>query len=217
MNCKPLLQIFLSVSLVTLTGCAHLTDKGELTVNMTSIPTGATIVAPDGSQVGVTPVALSWRIPAQNGSYSVNLGQYTAVWPDGFSTSENVTLTGQFTPKPLMYSQDERSYVFRRPFSPQPRYSTPTQQQQQQQQQQTVIVPSTPQPSAPVLGTVIVSCDQADADIYIDGIFVGNTPSTLKLSDGIHIIEVRKEGLPSFKREIRVFSSSETTIRATLR
>jgi hypothetical protein len=94
--------------------------------------------------------------------------------------------------------------------------TAPIPQQQQQQQQQTVILP-TNQSSTNTFGTVLVSSDVQDAEVFIDGVFVGNTPATLKLSDGIHIIEVKKTGNLTYKRELRVFGNSEVNIRATMK
>jgi hypothetical protein len=73
---------------------------------------------------------------------------------------------------------------------------------------------STPQPSKD--GKVVVSCNVEGADIFVDGEFVGNCPSTLALSEGAHTIEVKKEGRGTFKREIRVLVGSEVSMRAQL-
>ncbi len=85
-------------------------------------------------------------------------------------------------------------------------------QQQQQQQQQTVVIPGTESPR----GTVIVTCNVEKAEVYIDGLFVGNAPSTLKLADGIHIVEVKHSGYVSYRREIRVLTGAELSLQAEL-
>jgi len=85
-----------------------------------------------------------------------------------------------------------------------------------QSKQPVVFAPtrSTPQPAKD--GKVAVSCDVEGADIFVDGEFVGNCPSTLALNEGTHTIEVKKEGRGAFKREIRVLAGSETSMRAEL-
>ena len=90
------------------------------------------------------------------------------------------------------------------------------QQQQQQQQQQTVIIPSNEESKKEATGVVMISANVDGADIYVDGMFVGNTPSNLKLKNGIHIIEVKLSGYKSFKRELRVYPDSEVSLRAIL-
>lgn len=88
-------------------------------------------------------------------------------------------------------------------------------QQQQQQQQQTVVIPGGESDKKKV-GKVIVTSNVENAEIFVDGIFVGNTPANLKLKDGIHIIEVKKDGYKSYKRELRVLGDSESSIRTEL-
>ncbi len=90
------------------------------------------------------------------------------------------------------------------------------QQQQQQQQQQTVIMPGGGGEKEAGQGTVIVSATPENCEVCVDGIFVGNAPTNLKLSEGIHIIEVKKEGHETFKRELRVLKGSEVVLRAEL-
>lgn len=89
-------------------------------------------------------------------------------------------------------------------------------EQQQQQQQQTVVVPDAGSESQTESGLVMLTSIPEDADVYVDGIFVSNSPANLKMKDGIHIIEVRKQGYKNYRKEIRVFSGSEVTLRIIL-
>jgi hypothetical protein len=91
---------------------------------------------------------------------------------------------------------------------------TADKQQQQQQQQQTVVVPGAG--SADASGQVTVSSTPDSADVYVDGLYVGNSPATLPLSAGVHVVEVRKSGFVTWKRELRVLKESATTLRAEL-
>lgn len=101
-------------------------------------------------------------------------------------------------------------------FSPAPSPPTPPVQQQQQQQQQTVVIPDTGSKKGHEKGTVMVSSTPDNADVSVDGMFVGNSPCNLPLTEGIHIIEVKLSGYKLFKRELRILSGGEVTIRATL-
>lgn len=89
---------------------------------------------------------------------------------------------------------------------------TQPQHQQQQQQQQTVIVPN----SEKEFGKLLISCNVENAEISVDGVFVGNVPATLKLKDGIHIIEVKKSDYVAYKKEVRVLAESELSLRVEL-
>jgi len=90
------------------------------------------------------------------------------------------------------------------------------QQQQQQQQQQTIVIPDSGSSASTERGMVMVSTTPENAEIYADGAFVGNAPANLKLSAGIHIIEVKKSGFQSYRKELRVLNQSELSLRVTL-
>jgi hypothetical protein len=65
-------------------------------------------------------------------------------------------------------------------------------------------------------GLVTVTSRPEDAEVILDGVFVGNAPCNLPLNEGIHIIEVRMSGHKVFRKEIRVPSGSTLNIKATL-
>lgn len=54
-----------------------------------------------------------------------------------------------------------------------------------------------------------------DADIEIDGNYVGSTPSTLGVSSGQHHISVKKAGFKPWGREITV-STGQVNVNAAL-
>jgi len=54
------------------------------------------------------------------------------------------------------------------------------------------------------------------ADILIDGTFVGNTPSTLRMTPGRHNLEIRLTGYRSWTRTMVVDPESHPAVRATL-
>jgi hypothetical protein len=54
------------------------------------------------------------------------------------------------------------------------------------------------------------------AEIYVDGDFVGNTPSALSLNAGAHRVEVKAANGASWQRDFHVLNDSEITIKATL-
>jgi hypothetical protein len=76
-----------------------------------------------------------------------------------------------------------------------------------------------PQPSSGTQGqpaTVTVKSTPVGADINVDGKFVGNTPSTIPLPPGDHMISVEKEGLRPWQREMTVSAGGSINIDATL-
>jgi hypothetical protein len=65
-------------------------------------------------------------------------------------------------------------------------------------------------------GAVYVTAEDASFDVFADGAFVGNPPAKLKLSEGSHIIEVKKAGFKNYKKEIKVTDGSELNLKAML-
>ncbi len=90
---------------------------------------------------------------------------------------------------------------------------------------------ATPPPSAPVsqlapqtsvisggpeLSTVVVISNPNGAEITVDGKYLGNTPSTLRLAPGDHTISVGKAGFKTWQRTMTVTAGGVATIDVTL-
>jgi TPR repeat protein len=65
-------------------------------------------------------------------------------------------------------------------------------------------------------GMVNVTSEDEHCDVFVDGAFVGNSPAKLKLVDGSHVVEVRKPGFKTYRRELQVGAGSELSVRAAL-
>ncbi|MGC1685552.1 MAG: trypsin-like peptidase domain-containing protein [Candidatus Acidiferrales bacterium] len=63
-------------------------------------------------------------------------------------------------------------------------------------------------------GMVTINSDTAGADIFVDGKFVGNTPSVLPLSAGMHHIAVSARGKKSWERDLEVVKEGQVQSRA---
>lgn len=63
-------------------------------------------------------------------------------------------------------------------------------------------------------GTVSIASDLAGADIYVDGKFVGQTPSTLLLAAGTHHVEVKSTDKKPWVRDLEVTGGSQLTLHA---
>ena len=64
--------------------------------------------------------------------------------------------------------------------------------------------------------TVVVKSTPPGADITVDGKFMGNTPSTIQLTPGDHVVEVEKDGLRPWQRGMTITAGGNITIDATL-
>jgi S1-C subfamily serine protease len=63
---------------------------------------------------------------------------------------------------------------------------------------------------------VTITADVPEAEVFVDGKFVGNTPSTLTLPAGPHSIEVKDAKGASWKRDLEVLSDGDVNLRAVL-
>lgn len=63
-------------------------------------------------------------------------------------------------------------------------------------------------------GNVLVTSETEGAEIYADGHFVGQTPSTIKLTKGTHRIEVRAPGQKAWVRSLDVLKGNRVTLHA---
>ena len=68
----------------------------------------------------------------------------------------------------------------------------------------------------PQTGAVTVVSTPDGAEVSVDGSFVGNAPSTLKLSPGKHTFGVVLSGFKPWNRDLTVVSGSEVKLNATL-
>lgn len=64
-------------------------------------------------------------------------------------------------------------------------------------------------------GNVLVTSETEGAEIYADGHFVGQTPSTIKLTRGSHKIEIRAPGQEPWVRSLDVLRGNRVTLHAT--
>ena len=65
-------------------------------------------------------------------------------------------------------------------------------------------------------GRITVVSVPDGADVSVDGNFVGNTPSTLSLTQGKHTVSVVAAGFKPWSKELTIGSGSEAKLNATL-
>jgi hypothetical protein len=57
-------------------------------------------------------------------------------------------------------------------------------------------------------GSVMIACDPPGAEIYADGKFVGQTPSTTHLASETHRVEAKSKGKQTWTRDLEVLKDS---------
>ena len=65
-------------------------------------------------------------------------------------------------------------------------------------------------------GNVAIASDPVEAEIYVDGKFVGQTPSTIPLPAGTHHVEVKAAGRMHWERDLTVVRESQVNLKAVL-
>jgi hypothetical protein len=65
-------------------------------------------------------------------------------------------------------------------------------------------------------GNVSIASDPDGADVYLDGKFAGNAPSTLKIPAGHHAVIVKANGMKDWQRELDVSAGSDVKLNAKL-
>jgi TPR repeat protein len=65
-------------------------------------------------------------------------------------------------------------------------------------------------------GVVNISAADDSYEIFVDGAFVGNTPAKVKLTEGAHVVEVKKAGFKDYRKQIKITEGSELTLHAIL-
>ena len=79
------------------------------------------------------------------------------------------------------------------------------------------VAPAVPSaPSAAEIASVTIGSDIPDAEVEVDGGFIGNTPSTAKLNPGTHKITV-KHGASVWSRDLNVQPGATVNVKAALR
>lgn len=71
-------------------------------------------------------------------------------------------------------------------------------------------------PASSAANRVSVSSNPPNADIEVDGSFVGNTPSDVQVSEGDHTVSVKKTGFKNWERKLKVSAGSSVHLNAEL-
>lgn len=68
------------------------------------------------------------------------------------------------------------------------------------------------------VGTIVVSSDVDDAEVYLDGNLIGTTPLVQNdVVEGLHVVEVRKEPALPWKQTVQVEAGKQTKVKGELK
>lgn len=68
----------------------------------------------------------------------------------------------------------------------------------------------------PILGGLSVSYSPANAEIWVDGKHLDNTPAKMRLTEGNHKIEIRKDGYQTFSQQVNIREGKVSTLEGEL-
>ena len=71
-------------------------------------------------------------------------------------------------------------------------------------------------PTLAATGSVVVASDPPGAEIYIDSNFEGQTPSTVRIAEGMHPVELKLPGKLPWSRDLTVTKESQLSLRPIL-
>ncbi len=86
----------------------------------------------------------------------------------------------------------------------------------QPEEEETPTVPTPAAAVAPETASVVLKSTPSEAEVMVDGKYVGNTTSTLLLEPGEHTITVRKVGFTTWQRTMTASAGGNVTIHAPL-
>jgi hypothetical protein len=70
----------------------------------------------------------------------------------------------------------------------------------------------------PKVGTIVVSSDVDDAEVYLDGNLIGTTPLVQNdVVEGLHVVEVRKSPAMPWKQTVQVEAGKQTKVKGELK
>ena len=226
------LQVALVVSLyVPFFGCASITGGTHEKVSFSSDPSGARVNV--GGRMGVTPTTLEVkrRSPgvATFSKEGYSTGQYQMSRGFNFWFLGNFIFGGfpgmiiDFLTGAVFSVEPDNVFVTLEPRQASHSVTVqPVQVPVHVPPAQSAPVRSSPvrsitsQPSQQQAGVVRINCNVPQAEISVNGRFVGNAPATLQLDPGSHVIEVWRKDYDKYIREINVLPGSETTLEAML-
>lgn len=73
-----------------------------------------------------------------------------------------------------------------------------------------------PPPGQEGFGVVTLSSDPDNAEIFLDETFLGNTPATLKLPAGPHVLTLKSPNRADWQRSLDILKDSSVTLKASL-
>jgi hypothetical protein len=202
-------------------------------LTITSVPTGATIEI-DGAAIGVTPYTIDYpssyfHKPHTVFSSRLEHALILKIHKEGY-TSQQITLTdgplqwisvtGRRHGNYFLLKGDH--FLFQLEQVSEANAKTPMLppgghgRAGTSSEQSAALMKASLQAAHTAASTVSFSSEPNGADIYIDGKFVGQTPATISVQPGSHVVVVKATGRKSWQRDLEVLKDSPVALRPVL-
>ena len=221
-------------TLIVLVACTVLAPRSHAEhLTISSVPAGATIEI-DGTAIGLTPYTIDYpssyfHKPHTVFSSRLEHALILKIHKEGY-TSQQITLTdgplqwisvtGRRHGNYFLLKGDH--FVFqleqlseasaKTPVSPPPRHSRAG----AGSEQSGALMKASLEGAPTAASTVSFSSEPNGADIYIDGKFVGQTPATISVQPGPHVVLVKATGRKNWQRDLEVLKDSQVALRPVL-
>jgi len=202
-------------------------------LTITSVPAGATIEI-DGAAIGMTPYTIDYpssyfRKPHTVFSSRLEHALILKIHKDGY-TSQQITLTDGPLQWISVTGRRHGSYfllkgghfTFQLEQVSEANAKTPGASPGghsgagASSEQSAALMKASLEAAHTAASTVSFSSEPNGADIYIDGKFVGQTPATISVQPGPHVVLVKATGRKNWQRDLEVLKDSQVALRPVL-
>ena len=201
-------------------------------LTITSVPAGATIEI-DGAAIGVTPYTIDYpssyfHKPHTVFSSRLEHALILKIHKDGYATQQItltdgplqwISVTGRRHGTYFLLKGDHFAFQLEqiseanaKAPAPPGGHGGPAPSNEQSGALMKASLEATPTAAS----TVSFSSEPNGAEIYIDGKFVGQTPATISVQPGSHVVLVKATGRKNWQRDLEVLKDSQVALRPVL-
>ena len=220
---------FALILLAAIATIAPRTDAESLTI--TSTPTGATIEI-DGAAIGVTPYTIDYpssyfRKPHTVFSSRLEHALILKIHKEGYTSQQIIltdgplqwiSVTGRRHGNYFLLKGDHFDFRLEQVSEANAKTPMPTPggNRGASSERSGPLMKASLDAAQAAASTVTFTSDPSGAEIYVDGKFVGQTPSTISMQPGPHAVLVKAAGRKNWQRDLDVLKDSQVALHPVL-
>ena len=218
---------FVFIALVACATCAPRMRAGSLTI--TSTPPGATVEI-DGAAIGTTPYKIDYPSSYFHKPHTVfgsrlDHAMTLRIYKDGYSAQQLkltegplpwMSLTGRHEGNYFLLKADHFDFKLEAVSEAKTGAAAPSRKAAPHGEPASGLTTASLDVSRAETSSVTFTSDPNGAEIYIDGKFVGQTPSTITMPPGSHVVIVKASGRKNWERDLDVMKNSQVALHPVL-